>query len=743
MNVKLSRFILSPALILLVISGIFKLNTSTVNAEPVSSAVNNLPGGKAAQTSGSIAVNDPNIQYMGRWDTYSAPTVVRGHWPGVYFRVQFSGTTTIGLQITSAVTFYASIDGGGDVLYNNASGVVMLATGLSTGSHTLRVATRTENDVMRLEQILVDSGGFTQAPAPTRPVIEFVGDSITAGRTSSEWALTSYAWLTGENLNAEHTNISFTGICLVDGVTCGWNEGMSVAFFKLQSVMYGTGASDWDFSRYQARAVIINLGTNDDAYGVSDSVFQSTYITFLQNIRAKYHNADIFVMSTFNGLKVLPTQAAVSAVNAAGDMRVHFVDTTGWLSPGDFADTYHLTDGGHVKVAAQLTTILQPYLYPPTPTPTLTPTITNTPDPGQLKVQYKVSNTNPTDAGISPYLRIVNTTPATIPLYHFKLRYWFTRDTPRTVQFSCTYALANCATVNGSFVLLPTPVSGADSYVEIGFTASAPDLAAHGTSGDILTYYNKDDYSAFNEANDYSYDPTKTTYADWSNVTLYRDGVLIWGSEPTGAVTATPSPTSTPSPTLTPVPSATPGPSATPSPTSTPGPSATPSVAKLKLQYRTPATNKIFSQLNPFFRIVNTGSTSVPLAQIRIRYWFTRDTSTQAVSYKCDWAMMGCSNIFGSVTNLATSLPGADTYLEIGFYGGTLAPNSNTGEIETTEHKADWSNFNQDNDYSFNPKTTFFDWTRVTMYRNGALIWGTEPAGAGAAAPAPTFVPSH
>src|SRR5262249_19715770 len=148
-------------------------------------------------------------------------------------------------------------------------------------------------------------------------------------------------------------------------------------------------------SRYQARAVVINLGTNDDAYGVSDSAFQSAYITVLQNIRAKYRNADIFVMRTFNGLKVGPTQAAGEAVNAAGDSKVHYVDTTGRVGPGDYLDTYHLTDSGYAKVAGILTSILQPYLYPAPPTATFTPTVTNTPDPGQLKVQYKPSNTNP------------------------------------------------------------------------------------------------------------------------------------------------------------------------------------------------------------------------------------------------------------------------------------------------------------------------------------------------------------
>jgi len=43
---------------------------------------------------------------------------------------------------------------------------------------------------------------------------------------------------------------------------------------------------------------------------------------------------------------------------------------------------------------------------------------------------------------------------------------------------------------------------------------------------------NKNDWTNYNEANDYSYDPTKTSFADWNRVTLYRNGQLVWGVEP-------------------------------------------------------------------------------------------------------------------------------------------------------------------------------------------------------------------
>ena len=59
-------------------------------------------------------------------------------------------------------------------------------------------------------------------------------------------------------------------------------------------------------------------------------------------------------------------------------------------------------------------------------------------------------------------------------------------------------------------------------------------LAAGQTGGEIQGRFNKDNWTNYDEANDWSYDPTKLAFADWDRVTLYRNGVLVWGTEPPG-----------------------------------------------------------------------------------------------------------------------------------------------------------------------------------------------------------------
>jgi len=271
------------------------------------------------------------------------------HWTGGYLQTSFTGTT-VKVKARNAVSFYASIDGGSYRSFSGVSGTVSLTSQpLSAGTHTLRIEYRSGD--MVFEGLVLDSGAHTVAPSVPSTLLEFVGDSITAGFRTPRLALDTYGWKVGEMLHARHTLIARNGYCLVAQSGC---VGQSSQFFDVDS----TGSQPWDFSRYQATAVVVNLGTNDLGHNVSNAQFQAAYTTFLRNVRAKYPNADLFVMETFKGWYATQTKAAVSARNGAGDAKVFYVDTTGWLSSSDFADGTHPTAAGHTKIANRLAPII-------------------------------------------------------------------------------------------------------------------------------------------------------------------------------------------------------------------------------------------------------------------------------------------------------------------------------------------------------------------------------------------------
>lgn len=145
----------------------------------------------------------------------------------------------------------------------------------------------------------------------------------------------------------------------------------------------------------------------------------------------------------------------------------------------------------------------------------------------------------------------------------------------------------------------------------------------------------------------------------------------------------------------------------------------------LTLEYRTGDTNATDNQIKPYFNIKNTGSAAVDLSGLTIRYYFTKDGSASMNAW-VDWAAVGSSIVTASFGSLTAT--GADTYLEIGFASGTIPPGGQTGDIQLRLAKADWSNFNEANDYSYDAThTAYSEWSHVTLYQAGSLISGIPP----------------
>jgi len=162
-----------------------------------------------------------------------------------------------------------------------------------------------------------------------------------------------------------------------------------------------------------------------------------------------------------------------------------------------------------------------------------TPAGTVTPPAGNLVVQYKLNNANATDNMIYATFNIKNTGTSAVSLSGLKLRYYLTKDSSSaSLSYWTDYAQVGTANVSGAFTAISPAKTNADTYVELSFSSAAGSIAAGGQTGDIQIRIAKSDWSNFNENNDYSFDGTKSAYADWNKVTLYQGGTLVWGIEP-------------------------------------------------------------------------------------------------------------------------------------------------------------------------------------------------------------------
>ena len=147
----------------------------------------------------------------------------------------------------------------------------------------------------------------------------------------------------------------------------------------------------------------------------------------------------------------------------------------------------------------------------------------------------------------------------------------------------------------------------------------------------------------------------------------------------------------------------------------------------VKVQYRNNNTAASTQQIQPGLAVINTGTAAIPLTRVTLRYWFTSEGTTPTYSTWCDYAQLGCSAVSSRVVRLSTPRPGANAYLEVSFTGGTLAPTTSSGEIQSRLNKTDWSSFTQTDDYSFGSAATYTDAPKVTAYLDGAQVWGSEP----------------
>jgi lysophospholipase L1-like esterase len=355
---------------------------------------------RAHAATGDGSPTDSNIAFVGRWDTTN-PAAYVPYWAGAYLTTGFTGTT-VRLNQRNTIDLYTSIDGGPDVSFTNVSGAVNLTpTRLAAGNHTLRVSYRVvagsyHGDAV-FQGLTLDAGAHTYPAAVPARLIEFVGDSITVGTTTTENALTAYGWLIGERLGTRHTQIAQGGACLI--ATADGCVGLETQFLKLNP---NAATPNWDFGRYQASAVVINLGTNDSGHGVHTPEFQAAYLHLLQEVRAEYPAAVIFALETFSQRFAAQTQAAVQSRNAAGDGNVVYVNTEGWLTAAQMSDSVHPNDAGHQAVANRLAPIISARLGSSSPTPSPTPSRSATPSPTPSRSATPSPTPSPTRTTAGP-----------------------------------------------------------------------------------------------------------------------------------------------------------------------------------------------------------------------------------------------------------------------------------------------------------------------------------------------------
>lgn len=202
-------------------------------------------------------------------------------------------------------------------------------------------------------------------PADERPVIEFVGDSITEGVLidadctffANDWlnrpymddVTATYAWLTAEALGLRPLMMGYGAV----GITrsgCGSVPKAEAAYpycFADMPMTYPTPPA----------YVLINHGANDRGASAEDYI--AGYRRLLDLIRRTHPQARLIALSAFCGAFAKELGAMVAAYNRENGCDVLFIDSTGWVP----VEPLHPLRDGHREIAGHLTGILRQELF--------------------------------------------------------------------------------------------------------------------------------------------------------------------------------------------------------------------------------------------------------------------------------------------------------------------------------------------------------------------------------------------
>lgn len=271
-----------------------------------------------------VPPDNPNIVYHGRinFTNIKAPEF---YWAGSGFTLWFEGTSIEvilnDMKGEKFNNFYNAI------IDNDTSGIKIIkciegqvsykiAEGLEPGIHKLQFLRRTDptTPLTKFLGVKIDPDKQLVEPQEQEPAlkIEFYGNSITSGhgildetRKNNDDRATwnnylTYAAKTARAINADYRCISMSGI----GIMVSWYDLIMPQLYD--QLVPWKEYPKWDFSKWQADIVVINLGQNDSwlinnmPEVPNDEQRVEAYFNFITSIREKY--ADAIIVCTLGNM---------------------------------------------------------------------------------------------------------------------------------------------------------------------------------------------------------------------------------------------------------------------------------------------------------------------------------------------------------------------------------------------------------------------------------------------------------
>lgn len=195
---------------------------------------------------------------------------------------------------------------------------------------------------------LADGGRLTASPA--RPVIDFIGDSITAG-----------CWVAGRHAALDYRPESnYAAICAdllaVDSVRIAYSAGgvlrPATGGVPTASTFLRQINRDTSWTPNHPQLVVVNLGVNDRRYPLAQ--FVRAYTQFIHQVVTTFPGVPIDLMVPFSQ----HFKAPITTIGHRYQLRV--IDTAGWCS--SYTDVLHPDQAGANSAGHHLAQAIAPDL---------------------------------------------------------------------------------------------------------------------------------------------------------------------------------------------------------------------------------------------------------------------------------------------------------------------------------------------------------------------------------------------
>ena len=317
-----------------------------------------------------------SIRLTGRWDK-TDPKCAVATATGSYIEFCFEGDMAVArfdieANMLPLLHLWIQIDGG-DMTEATVDRFIRIRTAKS-GLHTVRIIYKGGTEAsarwyLPLTGKVTFLGVQTDKPvaiAPdNRPVVEFVGDSITEGvlidvdyaqdgkpyteidalrRCYQDDVCATYAWLTAEALNLRPVFMGYGAVGVTRAGMGRVPDAPNAYPFNFQNSPITHAPSDF---------VVINHGANDR--GATPECYRQGYERLLDEVIKHNPNATVVALSAFCGGHKDVLAEMIPAYNQAHGTNVLFVNGSEWVP----LEPLHPLRDGHRIIADNLTPILK------------------------------------------------------------------------------------------------------------------------------------------------------------------------------------------------------------------------------------------------------------------------------------------------------------------------------------------------------------------------------------------------